>query len=150
MALKNRKKTDYIVIHCSKTSEAEDIGVNELKEKFIEDGWSDIGYHYVIRRNGSVEEGRCVDSVGGHLFGWDSVCLGICLIGGIEVNADNGEAANYTQAQIASLIELLVKVKNCYPTAKITAPFDFPGITDSSPYFDVKEWLKTIPELNNG
>jgi N-acetylmuramoyl-L-alanine amidase. len=81
MTLKKRQKTDYIVIHCSKTSQTEDIGINELKAKFIDEGWSDIGYHYVIRRDGTLEEGREVESVGGHLFGWDSVCLGICLVG---------------------------------------------------------------------
>ena len=64
MTLKKRQKTDYIVIHCSKTSQTEDIGINELKAKFIDEGWSDIGYHYVIRRDGTLEEGREVESVG--------------------------------------------------------------------------------------
>ncbi len=146
MTLKKRQKTDYIVIHCSKTSQTEDIGINELKAKFIDEGWSDIGYHYVIRRDGTLEEGREVESVGGHLFGWDSVCLGICLVGGIGSNNNNTETTNYTEAQTRSLIELLVKLREKYDSA-ICSPFDFPGVTDSSPYFDVKEWVKTIPEL---
>ena len=150
MTLKKRQKTDYIVIHCSKTSQTEDIGINELKAKFIDEGWSDIGYHYVIRRDGTLEEGREVESVGGHLFGWDSVCLGICLVGGIGPNNNNTETTNYTEAQTKTLIELLVKTKSLYPAAQIVAPFDFPGVSDSSPFFDVKEWLKTIPELNKG
>ena len=148
MTLKERKRTDYVVIHCSKTSETEDIGVSELKAKFIEDGWSDIGYHYVIRRDGTVEEGRQIDSVGGHLFGWDSVCLGICLVGGVGGNKDGEETTNYTYMQLESLIRLLVSIKFKYPKAQIKAPFDFPGIDDGSPYFDVKEWVKTLPELN--
>jgi hypothetical protein len=78
--LKKRTKTDYIVVHCSKTSETEDIGVNELRAKAIEEGWSDVGFHFVIKRDGTVEEGRAIDTIGGHLFGWDSICLGICLL----------------------------------------------------------------------
>lgn len=125
--------------------QTEDIGINELKAKFIDEGWSDIGYHYVIRRDGTLEEGREVESVGGHLFGWDSVCLGICLVGG--TGPIGGESTtNYTEAQTRSLIELLVKLRGKYDSA-ICSPFDFPGVTDSSPYFDVKEWVKTIPEL---
>ena len=144
--LKKRTKTDYIVVHCSKTSETEDIGVNELRAQAIEDGWSDVGYHFVIKRDGTVEEGRGIDTVGGHLFGWDSVCLGICLIGDIGPNIGGESTTNYTEAQTRSLIELLVKLREKYVSA-ICSPFDFPGVTDSSPYFDVKEWVKTIPEL---
>ena len=144
--LKKRTKTDYIVVHCSKTSETEDIGVNELRAKAIEEGWSDVGFHFVIKRDGTVEEGRAIDTIGGHLFGWDSICLGICVIGGIGPNTESGSTTNYTQAQTKSLIELLIKLRKEYKAA-ICAPFDFPGVTDSSPYFDIKEWVKCIPGL---
>ena len=51
-----RTKTDMIVIHCASTPASMDIGVKEIKKWHVEDNkWDDIGYHYVIRRDGTLE-----------------------------------------------------------------------------------------------
>ena len=52
----NKKKG--IIIHCSATKPSMDIGVKEINEWHLQRGWSGIGYHYVIRRNGDLETGR--------------------------------------------------------------------------------------------
>ncbi|MEG3034118.1 MAG: N-acetylmuramoyl-L-alanine amidase [Aurantimicrobium sp.] len=143
-----RKKTDYLVVHCSATKPSQDIGVAEITNNHLEQGWTTIGYHFVIRRNGQVEDGRDMFSIGAHVFGWNTVTLGICLIGGVkEEDGVTGEV-NYTNEQIASLIGLLVKLKRQWPQAEICGHHDFPGVTKECPCFDVKEWVKTIPELN--
>lgn len=148
MTIKTRLKTEYIIVHCSDTPVEENIGVAELKAKHIALGWSDVGYHYVIRRDGTVEEGRWYTAIGGHMFGWDSVSLGICLIGGDGGIQDGTQTTNYTELQMRSLANLLLKVKSWYPKAQITAPSDFLGVTSLAPYFNVKEWMKTIPTLH--
>lgn len=52
-------------IHCAATPPGMDIGADELRRWHVEgNGWSDIGYHYVIRRNGAVEFGRDRDNDG--------------------------------------------------------------------------------------
>ena len=54
-----RQKTDHIVIHCADTPDDRDVDMATIKKWHVEErGWSDIGYHFVIRRNGLVEAGR--------------------------------------------------------------------------------------------
>ena len=54
-----RKKTDHIVIHCADTPDNRDVDMATIKKWHTEErGWDDIGYHFVIRRNGLVEAGR--------------------------------------------------------------------------------------------
>ena len=49
-----RKKTELIVIHCAATKASMDIGASEIKKWHVDDnGWDDIGYHYIIKRDGS-------------------------------------------------------------------------------------------------
>ena len=54
-----------IVVHCSATKPSMDIGVKEIRDWHVNgNGWSDIGYAYVIRRNGALELGRDLDRDG--------------------------------------------------------------------------------------
>lgn len=74
---------DMIVVHCSDTPASMDIGVEEIRHWHVNDnGWSDIGYHYVIRRNGDLEPGRPVEKAGAHARGNNKSSIGICLVGG--------------------------------------------------------------------
>ena len=62
-----RTKTDTIVIHCSATPKEMDIGVEKIKHwHVVDNGWDDIGYHYVIRRDGTLETGREEHRTGSH------------------------------------------------------------------------------------
>lgn len=77
------REIDMIVVHCSDTPPPMDIGVKEIRRWHVEDnGWSDIGYHYVIRRDGTVEVGRPVDVPGAHVKGFNASTIGVCLVGG--------------------------------------------------------------------
>ena len=62
-----RKKTELIVIHCAATKASMDIGASEIKKWHVDDnGWDDIGYHYIIKRGGLVEVGRPEAFQGAH------------------------------------------------------------------------------------
>jgi len=52
-------------------------------------GWTDVGYHYVIKRDGTLEAGRPLDVIGSDVKGLNNVSWGICLIGGVDEN-NNG------------------------------------------------------------
>lgn len=89
-----------------------DVGVAEIDKWHRARGFSQIGYHYVIRRNGIVETGRDIDNdgdideeVGAHAAGHNSHSLGICMVGGIDEqgNADS----NFTLKQWLALDSLL-------------------------------------------
>lgn len=139
---KDRSKTDYIAIHCSATSEKQNFGAADIDKWHRSKGWACIGYHYVIKRDGTIEEGRKESQIGAHVADWNSVSLGICLIGGVDADDVTKAEDNFTTAQYASLITLLKKLKVKYPKAKVQGHRDFPNVHKACPCFDVAEFLK--------
>ena len=133
-----RERTDYIVIHTAATPPSMDIGAKEIREWHLARGWSDIGYHWVIRRNGTVEPGRPVDAVGAHAKGFNKTSVGICLVGGL--NADGEPDCNYTWVQWPELEALVIKMKAKYPDAAVLGHRDLPGVTKTCPVFDADAW----------
>jgi N-acetylmuramoyl-L-alanine amidase len=140
---KDRLKTDFIAIHCSATSEKQNFGAADIDKWHRSKGWACIGYHYVIKRDGTIEEGRKESQIGAHVADWNAVSLGICLIGGIDADDHTKAEDNYTPEQWTSLIKLLKELKQRYPKAKIQGHRDFPKVAKACPCFDVKSWLAT-------
>lgn len=139
-AFKKRPSTTLLVVHCAATKPTMDIGVREIRQWHVQQGWLDVGYHFVIRRNGTVEDGRPHDVIGSHAKGYNSTSLGICLVGGI--NAKGNPENNFTPEQFNSLKLLLIAHKRTYPQAKIVGHRDLDS-GKACPSFDVAEWLKT-------
>lgn len=135
------RKIDLIVVHCAYTTPGMDIGANEIRRWHIDDrGWSDIGYHYVIRRDGRVEEGRPIRRQGAHARGHNKNSLGICLVGGKD---DNGSPdCNYTAAQWKSLHTLVSQLEAEYPGADVVGHRDLTN-RKACPVFDVGAWWGT-------
>jgi len=134
------RDVNTIVIHCSATPEDMDIGVKEIRRWHLSRGFSDIGYHYVVRRNGSLEDGRHEAIPGAHAKGYNSDSIGVCIVGGLD---DDGNAdANFSMRQYISLSciinELLVK----YPTAQVLGHRDLPGVSKACPCFNAPLWVK--------
>src|SRR3546814_3669760 len=78
------RRIETIILHCSYTPPSMDIGAAVIKGWHVDgNGWTDIGYHFVLRRNGAVEEGRPLDVVGAHAKNFNGRSIGICLVGGM-------------------------------------------------------------------
>lgn len=136
---KTRPTTDAIFVHCAATKAGMDIGAREIRQWHKEKGWLDIGYHFVIRRDGTLETGRPIDAVGSHVQGWNERSIGICLVGGID---DSGKfKANFTPIQMSTLKNLLAEMKLEYPQADIKAHHDV--APKACPSFDLQRWIKT-------
>lgn len=135
---KPRVTTKFLVVHCAATKPTMDIGLREIRQWHRERGWLDIGYHYVIRRDGTVEVGRPQDVIGAHVEGHNSESLGICMAGGID--ASGKPENNFTAAQFESLRALLDKLKADYPSARIVGHRDLDP-KKACPSFDVASWL---------
>lgn len=138
--MRPRKSTKYIVIHCADTYERMDIGASEIRKWHVDErGWSDIGYHKVIRRDGTIEAGRDIDMSGAHAAGVNSVSVGVCLVGG-RGEDDNAEN-NFTPQQFDSLTEVITELKEKYPQAEVLGHRDLPDVQKQCPAFDVRSWL---------
>lgn len=73
---------DSIIVHCSDTPNNRDVTVEEIRGWHVKgNGWDDIGYHFIIYRNGDLMTGRPVRIAGAHCYGYNSNSIGICLIG---------------------------------------------------------------------
>lgn len=133
---KPRSSTDAIFVHCSATKPSMNWGVREIQQSHKEQGWLAIGYHYVIKRDGTVEAGRDEGAVGSHAKGHNSNSIGVCLVGG--VNDKMQPEANFTPQQMASLRKLLEELMTKYPNAKLMAHHDVAA--KACPSFHVRRW----------
>jgi len=136
-----RKKTEMIVIHCAATKASMDIGATEIKKWHVDDnGWDDIGYHYIIRRSGLVEAGRPEAFKGAHAPAVNSKSIAVCLIGGMA--DDGGAENNYTLEQFLSLKDLIKKlIKSNSNIKEILGHCDIQDNKQDCPGFNLKQWL---------
>lgn len=137
-----RKNTNWIVVHCSATRPVQDIGVKEIRQWHKAKGWQDIGYHFVIRRDGRIEKGRPANVIGSHVAGHNADSVGVCMVGGLADKAPWAPAASYTPAQWKALEGLLKTLVKAYPKAKVRGHRDFPKVAKACPCFDAIPWAK--------
>jgi N-acetylmuramoyl-L-alanine amidase len=103
-------KIEYIVIHTAAHGNIDnnyDTTAKQINDWHIANGWSGIGYHFVIRFDGIVEFGRPISKSGAHAKGLNEKSIGICMSG-------NGDFHDFTIAQYQSLIKLCLDLMKTY------------------------------------
>lgn len=131
------RKIEEIIIHCSATRPDQHIGVEEIRKWHVEErGWSDCGYHYVIKRNGVIEKGRSIKDVGAHTKGYNKSSVGVCMVGGLD--AQNAPRSNYTASQWYSLYSLVNFLTITFDEAEVLGHNDLSK--KDCPCFDVRQW----------
>ena len=146
---KLRKRTTAIVIHCSATKVSKDIGAREIRQWHkLDNGWLDIGYHYVIKRDGTIESGRPDDVLGAGVANHNDETLHICLVGGLTEDGKSGKVFQdtFTDAQEISLFHLIAAMEEKYPDTEgnVLGHRDFHNVAKDCPCFDVKTWLGMV------
>lgn len=136
---KSKRNIKEIIVHCSATPEGKDYTVAQIRNMHLKRGFSDIGYHYVIYRDGSVHLGRDVNIAGAHCTNHNTISVGVCYIGGCDATKRlaNGSLVpkdTRTEPQKKALIGLLKELKALYPNAKIHSHKDFAN--KACPSFD--------------
>lgn len=153
------REVDHIIIHCAATGPKADIGAADIDRWHRARGWWGCGYHYVIRRDGTIESeengNRCrpLSRSGAHVGdcgpGWNKRSIGVCLVGG--VNSEGKAEDNFTDAQWKSLEEIVLTLLERFPSiTTIGGHRDLIALTGASPKdcpsFDVKDWWNTVRE----
>lgn len=151
-----RTETTHIILHCSASKPSQDWGVKEIDRIHRAGGWFSIGYHIVIKRDGTIEYGRPLDQKGAHCKdgGMNHVSVGVCLVGGVSEkpqkhvpgNPWNGSDAedNFTEAQWEALTVVLKGLRVDYPDAQVIGHRDVPGVRKACPSFDVADKLMML------
>lgn len=141
LGVTNSRIINEIIVHCSATPEGKDFTVSDIRKWHLQRGFNDIGYHYVIYRDGSINKGRDESKIGAHCTGHNSYSIGVCYIGGLA--SDNKTPKDTrTKAQKDALIKLLKQLKTKYPKATIHGHREFAN--KACPSFDAKKEYKSI------
>ena len=134
------REINMFVVHCADTPADMDIGAAVINQWHLAKGWSAIGYHWVIKRDGEIEKGRDLDGdgdvleeIGAHAAGFNAHSLSVCLVGGKG-------GFNFTSAQMRSLDFLIDDMESRYPGIEVLGHCDLPNVTKQCPQFDVRAW----------
>ncbi len=103
--LSKRKKTTLLVMHHA----AGNGPVTQIHDYHRSKGWSGIGYHFYVRKDGSVWQGRPIDTVGAHTVDFNSLSVGVCFEG-------NFETEQMPAVQISAGAELIAHIRKLYPS----------------------------------
>ena len=124
-----------VIVHCAATPEGRDVKTEEIKRWHTEErGWRDIGYHWVVELDGSINEGRSEDINGAHCRGHNSDSVGICYVGGSD--SEGNPKDTRTEEQRDALVTLIKEILDRHPDAEVFGHRDFS--TKACPSFDAK------------
>ena len=129
-----------IIIHCSATKEGNKISAATIDRWHKDRGWRCIGYHYVVRIDGSIEYGRPVQDIGANVKGKNKHSIGVCYIGGLD--ADMEPKDTRTPEQKEALLAVLRTLKAMYPEAIIYSHNEFAN--KACPSFDATNEYKDL------
>lgn len=111
--LEVRPNTRRIIIH--HTAVKGDLSAKDIHLSHLKIGYAGIGYHFVIRKNGSIERGRPVWSIGAHAYGCNSNSIGVCLSGNFEIETPTTfqiESAALLIANLCNDFNILINRQN--------------------------------------
>lgn len=135
----------YITVHCSATRPCVKVDSEVIRRWHVEKGWSDCGYHFVVLKDGNVEEGRPISRTGAHVKGYNKSNIGICLAGGLDIHGK--PAFTYAVVQMDALRALITELVGIHGIKQenIKGHRDWPKVAKDCPCFDVqsklKEWM---------
>lgn len=128
-----------------------DVGAGDIDKWHRARGWRMIGYHLVIRRDGSTETGRPLSSdhlleseeVGAHVEGYNAVSIGICMVGGVSEGDVSVPENNFTRDQWQTLRRVVDIYQKQFPDAKVVGHRDL-NKNKACPSFDVAAWQRGL------
>ena len=144
---KSERKITEIIIHCSATPDGKDYTVDDIRRWHKQRGYSDVGYHYIVYRNGILAQGRDVNIIGAHASGHNAHSIGICYIGGMSADNTRPEDTR-TLRQKGRLLSLLVDLRKLYPNARIIGHRDLSEDKNGNGIIEPSEWMKACPSFD--
>lgn len=140
-----------IIVHCSATRPDwyKSLSLNAKRDEIRRwhtdpppkgNGWKDIGYHWLIDRDGAVLSGRPETVIGSHVAGHNSGSIGICLIGGHGSSESDPFLRNFTAAQDVTLRQLIAGISARTRITKVSGHNQYAA--KACPGFNVPAWVK--------
>ena len=138
------REISEVIVHCAATPEGKPFTVDDVRRWHRQQGWTDIGYHYVVGLRGELWLGRDVDIQGAHCAagGHNRGSIGVCYIGGVACDGKTPKDTR-TPEQKATLLKLLMDLRKLYPGMRIYGHHDFER-GKACPSFDAKNEYRNI------
>lgn len=137
------REVNLIVVHCSATRVDRDITARDIDSFHRVRGFSSWGYHYYVRKDGSIEKMRDESEPGAHAYGHNRDSIGLCYEGGLDVNGRPVDTR--TAAQKRTLVALLRSLRADYPGARIVGHRDLSPDVNGNGRVDKWERTKECP-----
>lgn len=147
--IKHARKIDTLIWHCAATPEGKDYKVADIRSWHRARGWSDIGYHFVVYRDGSIHAGRPLNQIGAHTEGHNEGSVGCCYIGGMTSDMRRPKDTR-TPEQRDAMLWLTRELARIYTLQHIRGHNDFTS-AKACPSFRVRtDALGNIPGFERG
>lgn len=142
MPLSKRNSTDLLILH---HAAAASCTAEDVHRWHVGNGWAGIGYHYLVRKDGTIYRGRPEDTVGAHAYGANSHSIGICFEGNYQVEQ------SMPSAQLAAGQALVADIKRRWGITGVIGHKDVSGSTTDCPgrYFPFADIVSGTPEAQN-
>lgn len=137
------KNIKRIFIHCSATREGQDIDAATIRKWHKNQGWRDIGYHFVIKLDGTVEPGRPEHITGSHARGYNTGSVAMVYVGGLDSAGKPKDTR--TPEQLKAMAGLTQELLNAYPGSDLLGHRDISPDKDGDGKIEPHEFIKACP-----
>lgn len=128
----------YLILHCSATRSNNDYTAEQLLRDHLARGFRTVGYHFYIRRDGTMTQHRHLLEVGAHCRPFNRCSIGICYEGGLDEQGNPADTR--TPQQRERIATLLKSLRRLFPNAKVRGHREMPGVKKDCPCFDCEEY----------
>ena len=145
------REVTEVVVHWTETHTNKNIGSEEINKYHLDLGLDGIGYHFVIRRDGSLQRGRPINIQGQHAptNNHDLRSIGIVFVGGINVPSGTPNSENFlsvqslTRSQLNTFDHFCRSFYTVFPGGQIIGHNDIDE-DEVDPGFDVINYVENI------
>lgn len=137
------RKLNLIVVHCSATREDCTLSPEALDLMHRRRGFNGTGYHYYIRKDGTVHLTRPVERIGAHVKGFNANSIGVCYEGGLDCRGRPADTR--TPAQKDSLLLLIHQLQQRFPSCRVCGHRDLSPDLNGNGEIEPEEWIKACP-----
>lgn len=145
-----------MTLHWSGTFLDQDVDASWINTSHRDLGLDGIGYHLVVRRDGTLQRGRPLDQPGQHDEANDATFLGVCLVGGLNVTRKNAtrpfrnyeSASSITRAQFNTLDSVMRSFFRAFPSGQVAGHYMTSATPVADPGFDVPTYCRKFKAEN--
>lgn len=130
------RKIDEIIVHCTATPEGRPHTAKDVDMWHRQRGFDGIGYHFLVRLDGTVEPGRPLEKIGAHCLGHNAHSIGICYVGGLTKDGKSPKDTR-TPAQREALRGLVTYLRRLFPNITLHGHREFAA--KACPSFDIAD-----------